>query len=151
MDKLFFVPQWFKGSQEKPKNRVGFEEVLQCIRGGQGWVINTLPFDRQGCLIRGTLTIEEEVVEINDLLENGELQKEIILYGLNHTDDTVWKKHDQLASMGFRNVCVYLGGMFEWLLLQDVYGKEQFPTTNTGTVDILSYFVGRGKTTTMTV
>ena len=133
---------WFQGSKQT-KNKVGFEDVLRCIKGNSGLVISTLPFEKQGCLIRGALTIEQEVVELNDLLEGGDFQEEIIVYGLNHTDDTVLKKQGQLIGMGFQNVRVYLGGLFEWLLLQDVYGKEQFPTTNTTTVDILSYFVGK--------
>ena len=143
MDKIISTLEWLKGggSLNKKKNKIGFEEVLQCIKGGDGIVISTLPFEKQGCLIRGALTIEQEVVEINDFLENGYFQKEIIVYGLNHTDETVIKKQGQLVSMGFQNVRVYLGGMFEWLLLQDVYGKEQFPTTNKSAVDILSYFV----------
>ena len=27
------------------------------------------------------------------------------------------------------NVYIYPGGLFEWLLLQDIYGSEDFPTT----------------------
>lgn len=144
MEKIF--SGWFKSSSLS-KNRVGFEEVLKCIKSGTGIVISTLPTEKQDCLISGALTIEQEVVEINDFLENGDFKQVIIVYGLNHTDDTVIKKQEQLISMGFKNVSVYLGGMFEWLLLQDVYGKEQFPTTNRGLspVDILSYFVGRTK------
>lgn len=135
--------QWFRGRLDKNKNRVGFEEVLQCIKDDKnGIVISTLPNEKQGCLIRGALSIEQEVVEINNLLEKGETQRVIIIYGLNHTDDTVLKKQEQLMAMGFRNVQVYLGGMFEWLLLQDVYGKEQFPTTNKTVVEILTYFTG---------
>jgi hypothetical protein len=40
--------------------------------------------------------------------------------------------------LGFRNVCVYSGGMFEWLLLQDIYGATSFPTTSKE-LDILKY------------
>ena len=145
MDKLFSVSQWFKSENTNDKNRVGFEEVIQCIKGGKGLVISTLPLEKQGCLIHGAFTIEQEVVEINDLLENADFKQVIIVYGLNHTDNTVFKKQEQLMSMGFHNVQVYLGGMFEWLLLQDVYGKEQFPTTNKTDVDILSYFVRRNR------
>jgi len=136
---IFSVSNWFKNSTNKIKNRVGFEDIFKCIQG-KGLIINTLPLEKQDCLIRGTLTIEQEVVEINNMLENGIYKQAIIVYGLNHTDDKVLQKQSQLISMGFQNVQVYLGGMFEWLLLQDVYGKEQFPTTNKNTVEILSYF-----------
>ena len=40
--------------------------------------------------------------------------------------------------LGFKNIYVYIGGIFEWLLLQDIYGDEQFPTT-IKIIDILKY------------
>ena len=42
--------------------------------------------------------------------------------------------------LGFHNVFIYPGGIFEWLLLQDVYGDEDdaFPTT-VKELDILRY------------
>jgi len=40
--------------------------------------------------------------------------------------------------LGFLNIYVYLGGIFEWLLLQDIYGDEEFPTTSK-IIDILKY------------
>ena len=33
---------------------------------------------------------------------------------------------------------IYIGGLFEWLLLQDIYGDDEFPTT-TKIIDILKY------------
>jgi hypothetical protein len=38
------------------------------------------------------------------------------------------------VSLGFKNVYIYLGGMFEWLLLQDVYGQKEFPTDKKGEI-----------------
>lgn len=151
MDKIFTFTKWLKGENTASagKNRIGFEEILQSLKNRDGIIISTLPFEKQGCLIRGALTVEEEVVEINDLLENGDFHQKIFVYGLNHTDDTVEKKQEQLFLLGFKNVKVYLGGMFEWLLLQDVYGKEQFPTTNKTDVDILGYFVKGNRTITV--
>jgi hypothetical protein len=32
-------------------------------------------------------------------------------------------------SLGINDVYVYSGGMFEWVLLQDIYGVSEFPTT----------------------
>ena len=40
-----------------------------------------------------------------------------------------YTKHKQLSELGFTNVSLYVGGMFEWLLLQDIYCEENFPTT----------------------
>ena len=44
----------------------------------------------------------------------------------------------QNQGLGFQNVYLYMGGMFEWLLLQDIYGIDEFPTTNKF-LDILYY------------
>ena len=62
----------------------------------------------------------------------------IIIYGKNNNDETVIKKYNQLIKLGFINVYIYLGGLFEWLLLQDIYGKDEFPTTSEE-LDILKY------------
>jgi hypothetical protein len=50
----------------------------------------------------------------------------------------MYNKYNQLNSLGFYNVYVYTGGLFEWLLLQDIYGEKDFPTTNIE-LDILKY------------
>ena len=39
-------------------------------------------------------------------------------------------------------VYLYLGGLFEWLLLQDIYGFDDFPTTSRQ-LDILKYKPGQ--------
>ena len=102
-------------------------------------LINTLPSGMQGCLIPGTMPIDEEEVAMNALIAVSDgKNREIIVYGKNANDDTVYKKYQQLMGLGFRNVCVYPGGMFEWLLLQDIYGASSFPTTSKE-LDILKY------------
>jgi len=102
-------------------------------------LINTLPPGMQGCLIPGTLPIDEEEVAINALIAASEGKtREIIVYGKNANDDTLHKKYQQLMGLGFRNVRVYPGGMFEWLLLQDIYGAASFPTTSKE-LDLLKY------------
>ena len=62
----------------------------------------------------------------------------IIIYGKNHSDETVYKKYNQLKQLGFVNVLIYIGGIFEWLCLQDIYGHELFPCIGNET-DILKY------------
>jgi hypothetical protein len=62
----------------------------------------------------------------------------IIIYGKNCNDDTINKKYQQLVSIGFTQVYLYVGGLFEWLMLQDIYGDELFPT-NKKQVDLLKY------------
>ena len=55
--------------------------------------------------------------------------KYIIIYGKNSIDITAENKYNQIKSLGFINVLLYSGGLFEWLLLQDIYGKDEFSTT----------------------
>ena len=43
-----------------------------------------------------------------------------------------------MIDLGFINVYIYLGGLFEWLLLQDIYGRDLFKTTK-NELDILKY------------
>ena len=57
---------------------------------------------------------------------------------MNSSDYSIFKKYEQLIKLGFYNVFVYTGGLFEWLLLQDIYGTEEFPTT-AKQLDILKY------------
>jgi rhodanese-related sulfurtransferase len=104
-----------------------------------GLLINTLPPGMQSCLIPGTLPIDEEEAAMNAMLSEPQgKDREIIVYGKNANDDTVVKKYQQLMGLGFKNVRVYPGGIFEWLLLQDIYGAASFPTTSKET-DILKY------------
>ena len=58
--------------------------------------------------------------------------------GFKKGDITIFKKYEQLSKLGFSNLYIYVGGLFEWLCLQDIYGKEDFPTT-CDELDILKY------------
>jgi rhodanese-related sulfurtransferase len=100
-------------------------------------IINTLDVNNQHCLIAGTTPIVSEVETINYYLKTYKDVK-VIIYGMNSSDDTCINKYDQLVKLGFYNVYVYAGGLFEWLLLQDIYGSDLFPTTN-DKVDFLKY------------
>ena len=107
---------------------INFEDVQYTISGKSFILINTLPTDKQSCLIRGTLDITEEERIINKYISSRENIK-IIIYGMNSSDINVHKKYSQLIGLGFIDVYIYNGGMFEWLLLQDVYGKDLFKTS----------------------
>ena len=100
-------------------------------------IINTLPENKQPCLICGTLDMKNEEEILNTYLKSNKSIK-IIIYGMNSQDSNVNKKYEQLLSLGFYNVFIYNGGLFEWLLLQDIYGTDEFPTTKT-VVDILRF------------
>ena len=100
-------------------------------------IINTLDPSYQTCLIPNTIPIAEEEEVINDIITNSKKTK-IIIYGLNSNDEKVYSRYEQLVKLGIKHVYIYNGGMFEWLLLQDVYGRELFPTTSRE-LDILKY------------
>jgi rhodanese-related sulfurtransferase len=100
-------------------------------------IINTLDPLYQTCLIPNTIPIAEEEEIVNDIITNSKKTK-IIIYGLNSNDEKVYSKYEQLVKLGIKHVYIYNGGMFEWLLLQDVYGRELFPTTSRE-LDILKY------------
>ena len=91
----------------------------------------------QQCLIKNTLDVNQEVDTINQLLRKNKKQK-IIIYGKNYSDETIFKKYNQLKQLGFTNIHLYIGGIFEWLCLQDIYGGENFPCIGSET-DILKY------------
>jgi hypothetical protein len=90
------------------------------------------------CLIFGTTPVSMEEELINNLLSKKQKEVLILVYGRNTNDESVIAKYKQLQSLGFSNVYVYLGGMFEWLLLQEVYGSANFQTT-AKELDILKY------------
>jgi hypothetical protein len=102
-------------------------------------IINTLHTGEQECLIKNTLSYQLEENLMNDLVNQYDFKsKRIIIYGKNSSDVTIEKKCDQLLGLGFVHVFIYAGGLFEWLLLQDIYGESEFPTTKK-TLDILKY------------
>ena len=115
----------------KPAKKIGFEDVGHCLSKPDKYVlINTLPPSKQECLIKGTLDLKQEEYFVNRLLtQYTDASKHIILYGLHACDDTPYHKQRQLLSLGISEVWVYSGGLFEWLLLQDIYGETEFPTT----------------------
>ena len=116
-------------------SKVNFEDI-QTSRN-TAILINTLPNTMQDCLISGTTPIAGEEKLINDLL-NSNTNQVIIIYGKNSNDETIYTKYNQLKKLGFTNAKLYIGGLFEWLLLQDIYGADEFITTS-NTLNILNY------------
>ena len=109
--------------------KINYEDMQTVIKNHNNFLlINTLQPTDQTCLISHTILIDKEETLINKWIRENKSIK-IIVYGRNCNDETVAKKYQQLLSLGFNNIYVYMGGIFEWLLLQDVYGKELFPTT----------------------
>lgn len=130
--------------QQQSRN-YNFEDVQHIIKKRQNnttntsstILINVLKEYEQGCLIKHTIDVKNEVNVINEYLKTNK-HVHIIIYGKHACDDNVEKKQKQLISLGFYNVFAYKGGMFEWMLLQDIYGIDEFPTT-TNELDILKY------------
>ena len=120
--------------------KINFEDMQSAISGGSSIIINTLSLERQKCLIKGTLPAGDETETLNAHMSKGVQDVRIIVYGENAGDDRVAEKYKQLLSLGFSNVFVYPGGLFEWLLLQDIHGKDIFPTTSKEN-DFLKYRV----------
>ena len=118
--------------------RLNFEDIQDSIKNKNNHIIiNTLSNNIQECLIPNTIHCKDEENIINNMLSNNTNIK-IIIYGKNANDMTIYDKYEQLIKLGFRNVYIYPGGMFEWLCLQDIYSEELFPTTKKD-LDILKY------------
>jgi hypothetical protein len=118
--------------------KINFEDMQTVIKNPEIYlIINTLSSSEQQCLIVNTTVADQEELIINKFMkENKNIR--IIIYGKNCNDDNTNKKYQQLLSLGFYNLFIYTGGMFEWLLLQDIYGKDMFPTTKKE-LDLLKY------------
>ena len=120
-------------------NKVSFQDIQKIINNKKFIIINTLDINNQSCLIKNTVTPDKETELINAYLSKSK-DINILIYGENSNDDKLLSKYTQLSKLGFptQNIYIYLGGLFEWLLLQDIYGDEEFPTTKKE-LDILKY------------
>ena len=126
------------GNQSSSTYRLNFEDIQEALKNKENYIIiNTLPTNNQECLLPCTIDFKQEEHIINHFLKNNK-DKNIIIYGKNVNDMTVYDKYEQLVKLGFINVYIYPGGMFEWLCLQDIYSSELFPTTKKE-LDILKY------------
>lgn len=116
---------------------INFEDMQTVTTKTNTLIISTLLAETQQCLIAGTVSIDNEVKILNKYITQDKSIR-IVLYGLNASDHTPNKKYEQLVGLGFYHVYIYGGGLFEWLLLQDIYGQELFPTTAKES-DLLKY------------
>lgn len=127
------------GNSQSSSIKINYEDIQYIIKNPEGHVlINTLSNIEQNCLIINTININNEENMINNLIKRGIKHVKIIIYGKNSNDENLINKYNQLTSLGFHNVYVYTGGLFEWLMLQDIYGEKDFPTTKKE-LDILKY------------
>jgi hypothetical protein len=120
-------------SSSSPIKKANFEDISDMNKSHI--LISTLPEHEQCILISHTIQAEHETRIVEEAIKE---RKSIIVYGKNSNDESIYKKCEQIASLGHTNVFVYPGGLFEWLLLQDIFGEDAFPTTKK-TDDLLSY------------
>jgi hypothetical protein len=119
--------------------KINYEDVQFVLKNTELYLlINTLPENEQKCLLPNTTNIDKEIELINKFIQSGNKHVKIIVYGRNCNDELMYKKYNQLIGLGFYNVYIYTGGLFEWLMLQDIYGESEFPTTQKE-LDILKY------------
>lgn len=118
------------GNTQSSNIKANFEDVQHALKTEETCLlINTLNEREQDCLIPKTIHASQEETLINKLISNNMKNVKIIVYGRNCNDENIYKKQGQLLSLGFYEVYVYVGGLFEWLMLQDIYGTVEFPTT----------------------
>ena len=122
-------------------NKINFESMQNIVNNttnhGQFIIINTLAQDNQECLIKNSIHANNEIDIMTKYLKSDK-NINVVIYGENCCDLKVIEKYNQLYKLGFNKLYVYIGGLFEWLLLQDIYGEEEFPTTSK-IFDILKY------------
>ena len=110
--------------------KVNFEDVQYRMKNKNKFLlINTLNTSRQDVLIKNTVPVNKEEELINQLIKSNQ-NINIIVYDENANAPNLMKKYEQLIGLGFINVFIYPGGLFEWLLLQDIYGYDNFPTSS---------------------
>lgn len=122
-------------------NRVNFEKVKDIINNNDYIIISTLPQNKQDILIKNTISIHDEETIINNLLKTNK-NKKILIYSENSSDISLVNKYNQLNKLGFNNIFLYIGGLFEWLLLNEIYGNDQFEIFNKNDeliIDILKF------------
>ena len=118
--------------------KINYEDVQLACKNPELYIlINTLPDTEQNCLIKNTIHAEKEEHVMNKCMQ---ITKNvcIIIYGRNSNDELVYKKYTQIIKLGFSKVYIYPGGLFEWLMLQDIFGVENFPTSSK-IMDFLKY------------
>ena len=118
--------------------KINYEDMQTVVTNPEVYlIINTLSPSDQKCLIVNTTNVDEEEILINKYMKENKAIR-IIIYGKNCNDEKIYTKYNQLTSLGFYNIFLYTGGIFEWLLLQDIYGRDMFPTTKKEQ-DLLKY------------
>ncbi len=132
------------GATQSKNMYVTYCTIQQAIKLGKT-IIHIMNIGDETILIKGTLTAEQEVQRINTWINDIEhtANNDIFIYGYSDSDfNKLLQRQKQLNGLGFKRVYIYLGGMFEWLLLRDVYSADEFPVDGLikgAALDILRY------------
>ena len=105
------------GNQVSLIPKVSYEDIQMVVYRNSNvqhstLLINTLPPSLQHCLIKSTVDYRFEERVVNALIHK-KPNIMIIVYGKNSNDITILHKYDQLVKLGFTNVHIYTGGIFE--------------------------------------
>jgi rhodanese-related sulfurtransferase len=121
--------QTFFTSSSETYKKISVEEMQTILKTPAKYIIiHTLTSEYQDYVIPGTVQDTREESVINEMLTRIDIpDKPIVIYGKNARDETPETKAKQLKSLGIHDISVYSGGMFEWLLLNEVYGSDEFP------------------------
>ena len=118
------------GNNTSLVRKINFEDMKMALKQADKYlIINTMANEEQDCLILNTVSYQDEERIINAYLQNKNRNVRIVIYGKNCNDEKIYKKYNQMQALGFYNIFIYTGGLFEWLMLQDIFGLEEFPTT----------------------
>ena len=128
---------------EVSTKKVNFEDIQYLFKNNKPYLlINTLDSNEQSILIKNTIPISKEEKIINEMIyKNNNIH--IIVYDKNANVPNLMTKYTQLVNLGFVNVYIYPGGLFEWLCLQDIYGFDNFPTTKKDVINDILKFKGK--------
>lgn len=127
------------GNKTSSYRFVNFEDIQNYIHNQNVNIIliSTLPDNSYDLIIPKTIHYKDEIDIMNNMLKEN-THCPIYIYGKNTNDYTIYQKYEQLLQLGFTNVYLYCGGLFEWLCLQDIYGNDEFPLSKKEN-DILKY------------
>jgi hypothetical protein len=104
-------------------NYVSYEDVQYAQ--ARYTIISTFPLNEQDLLIYNTVPCNVEINIVEDAIKK---KTPIIIYGKHPNDSTIYDKYKQIKKLG-GNAYIYPGGLYEWLLLQEIYGNDDFKTT----------------------
>jgi hypothetical protein len=84
------------GNQPSTLHRLNFEDIQEVIKKKEQYIlINTLSPNNQSCLLPNTVSCSQEEQIINHYISHNK-DKNIVIYGTNVNDMTIYDKYEQL-------------------------------------------------------